>query len=518
MTYRLGVATGSMMVALLLFGCSNAGDSSDNIVADRVPASFERVNIAGVTSDHASTGGVSWVDYDGDDDLDLFVSNGYDVSTEVPDGQPNHLYRNDRGGGFLEITTGALATSKGISSGHTWGDYDNDGDLDVFIANQQDQNNALFRNEGDGTFVSVENEPQVTDGGHSYAAAWVDVDNDGWLDLFVSNGGMSHVGRNGLYRGTGNGHFEKVTEGDIVTDEAATCGIAWGDYDNDGDLDLFLANTGFAPPTNNNVLYRNDGGWTLTRVEDVPVVIDGLPSCAATWVDVDNDLDLDLHVTSMYGLANLLYLNDGRGSLSIVKGSPLTLDGGHSYGANWEDYDNDGDMDVMIANWGSGPDVYLNDGQGHFDKLRSGDLGGRIEFAGAIASGDFDTDGDIDVYVGNWPNTPGSDELNSLYRNRGGGGHWLRIRLIGTNSNRSAIGARVLLTSHRGAETVTQMREVTTQMGFRGQSDLSPQFGLGRADGALSLEVRWPSGRISTMDDVAIDRVLHVTEPVSASD
>jgi hypothetical protein len=505
-----------MVVVLLALGCSNTGDNADN-VTHRVAAHFERIDVPGVTTDHASTGGVSWVDYDGDNDLDLFISNGYDVSAEVPDGQPNRLYRNDGSGGFVEVTTGALATSKGISSGHTWGDYDNDGDLDVFIANQQDQNNALFRNEGNGTFVSIEDEPLVTDGGHSYTATWVDVDADGWLDLFVANGGMSHVGQNSLYRGIGNGHFEKVTDGDLVTDEAATCGIAWGDYDNDGDLDVFLANTGFRPPANNDVMYRNEGAWAFTRVENVPVVGDSLPSCAATWVDVDNDLDLDLHVTTMYGLANVLYRNDGSGTLSVVEGSPLTLDGGHSYGANWEDYDNDGDVDVVIANWGAGPDVYLNDGHGHFDRAQPSDLGGHIEFAGAVASGDFDMDGDVDVVVGNWPNRPGSDELNSIYRNRGDGGHWLRVRLRGTTSNRSGIGARVVVTSQRGGQVVTQMREVTSQMGFRGQSGLLPHFGLGQADDALSLEVRWPSGRISKLEGVAVDQVMDVTEPESAS-
>jgi hypothetical protein len=487
-------------------------------MSSQVMPDFEHVDISGLTTDHASTGGVSWVDYDGDGDLDLFVTNGYDVSAETPTGQPNRLYRNDGDAMFAEITTGELVTGVGFSSSNTWGDYDNDGDLDVFITNQQDQNNQLFRNEGDGTFVAVDNEPQTTDGGHSYAATWVDVNGDGWLDLFVANGGLSHAGKNGLYRGTGDGHFEKITQGDLVTHEAATCGIAWGDYDNDGDLDLFVANQGFTPPTNNNALYRNDGRWTFTQIENVPVVSDGQPSCAATWVDVDSDLDLDLHVANMYGLADLLYLNDGSGALTRVEGSQLALDGGHSYGANWEDYDNDGDVDVVGANWGAGPAVFLNDGQGWFERARPGDLGGRIEFAGAIASGDFDTDGDVDVYVGNWPNEPGPDELNSLYRNRSDGGHWLRVRLVGTMSNRTGIGTRVLLTSRRGEETITQMREVTAQTAFRGQSDLSPHFGLGPAAEVLLLEVRWPSGKVSTLANIAADQILEVEEPKGRAD
>jgi hypothetical protein len=473
---------------------------------------FEQVDIAGVTTDHASTGGVSWVDYDGDGDLDLFVTNGYDVSAAEPTGQRNQLYRNDGADGFVAVTTGALATSSGFSSANTWGDYDNDGDLDVFITNQQDQNNLLFQNDGSGVFTEVEDVPQVGDGGHSYAATWVDVDSDGWLDLFVANGGLSHMGKNTLYRGAGDGNFEKITRGDIVNDEAATCGVAWGDYDNDGDVDLFVANQGFAPPANNNALYRNEGEWVFTRVTDTPVANDNMPACAATWVDIDNDLDLDLHVTNMYGAADYLYRNDGAGDLQPVAGSPLTLDAGHSYGANWEDYDNDGDIDALVGNWGAAPSLYVNDGHGQFTRGHPGDLGARILAASALASGDFDGDGDVDVIVGNWPNAPGPDELNTVYRNRGGDGHWIRVRLVGTKSNRCGIGARVMLSLQRGEVTLTQMREVTAQAGFRGQSDLAPHFGLGAADVA-SIEVQWPSGKTTSVTDVAIDQIVEVVEP-----
>jgi hypothetical protein len=169
----------------------------------------------------------------------------------------------------------------------------------------------------------------------------------------------------------------------------------------------------------------------------------------------------------------------------------------------------------MVANWGAAPAVYLNDGSGSFERVRPGDLGGRIEYVGAIASGDYDSDGKVDVYIGSWPNDPGEGELNSLYWNGGGGGHGLRVRLIGTSSNRDGIGARVLLTARQGGETVTQMREVTTQMGFRGQRDISPHFGLGSASEVLSLEVRWPSGGISLLENVAPDQIVEVAEPAA---
>lgn len=501
----------SISVVSLLLACSAGRDDSETIDVVGDPR-FELVDASVTMKDHSSTGGVSWVDYDGDGDIDLFVTNGYDVSADQPHGQKNRLYRNDGISDFDEIGTGSLVAGNEISSGSTWGDFDNDGDLDVFIANQQDLDNLLYRNEGEGVFTPIDDEPQVTDGGHSYAASWMDVDRDGWLDLFVANGGMSHVGRNGLYRGTGDGHFEKITSGDIVEDEAATCGIAWGDYDNDGDQDLLLANRGFAPPANNNVLYRNDGGFVFTRIRNSAAVFDSLPSCAATWVDVDNDLDLDLHVTSMYGLADILYLNDGSGGLSRVEGSPLTLDGGHSYGANWQDYDNDGDIDCVVANWGAAPSLYLNDGNGGFEFSSGGDLGGRIHFAGAIASGDFNMDGRVDVYIGNWPNRPGAGELNALYRNTGDRGHWIRVRLVGRGSNKSGIGARVVVTSRQRERTISQMREVQTQTGFRGQSDILPHFGLGEAAEASSIEVRWPSGKVSKISNVEADRTIVVEE------
>jgi hypothetical protein len=464
--------------------------------------------IAGLTTDHASTGGVSWVDYDADGDLDVFVTNGYDVSSE-PQAQPNRLYRNEGDGTFTTVNEGPLVESEGISSGHTWGDYDNDGDLDVFITNQQDQDNLLYRNEGGGNFVQVDSTPQTQDAGHSYTAAWVDVDGDGHLDLFVANGGMSHAGANGLYRGLGEGNFEKITEGEIVTDVAATCGIAWGDFDNDGDPDLFVANQGFTPPANNNALYRNDGDWKFTRITDSPAVNDNAPSCTSAWVDVDNDLDLDLHVGNMYGMANFLYLNDGHGGLTPAQPSPLTIDGGHTYGANWEDYDNDGDLDAVVANWGSGLELYLNDGQAEFHRAPFGTLGKQIAYTGAIATGDFNADGFPDLYVGNWPNNPGEGEMNPLFHNQGNLNHWLGVRLAGNSGERGSICAQVTLRTATGV----QLKIVGGQNGFRGQSDLNPHFGLGMNDRAISVEVKWPSGLITTIENVAADQVVEISEP-----
>ena len=391
------------------------------------------------------------------------MTNGYDVSADSAVGQRNRLYRNDGGAGLVEVTTGTLATSTSISSGHTWGDYDNDGDLDVFIANQQDQDNLLFRNEGHGNFTQVTDAPQATDGGHSYTATWVDVDADGWLDLFVANGGMSHVGANGLYRGTGDGHFEKVTEGAIVTDEAATCGIAWGDYDNDGDLDLFVANTGFAPPGNHNALYRNDGNWSFTRLGELPVVTEGKPSSAAAWLDIDNDLDLDLYVASHVRPRGASLRERRRGRAHAPPGlSPLPRQRlplrGEFRGLRQRRRHR-----RRLRQLGRRAGLLPKRRQGATSKgsspMRSP---GTCSTPEQIASGDYDGDGNVDVYIGNWPNHPGEGEPNALYRNTGAAGHWLAVRLVGNVSNRAGIGARVVVTTSSG----TQMREVTSAGGF----------------------------------------------------
>jgi hypothetical protein len=500
------------LTTIILVAACGQNESTSDPASAELDLRFQSTDVPGLTTDHASTGGASWVDYDVDGDLDLFLTNGYDVSDPEPAPQSNNLYRNDGDGRFTSLTSGILLETADFSSGHTWGDYDNDGDPDVYITNQRDRNNLLFRNEGEGQFTRIENDPPVTDGGHSYAAAWVDVDRDGWLDLFVANGGLSHAGPNQLFRGSGEGHFEKITAGDIVTDEASTCGFAWGDYDNDGDPDLFVANQGFNPAINSNALYRNDGDWQFTKILDSPVANDHLPSSAADWVDIDNDQDLDLYVTNLYGLANLLYRNDGQGNLTLVEDSPLTLDGGYGHEANWEDYDNDGDPDLIIANWGSCPDLYLNDGQGEFIRIRAGDLGHRIHHTGSMASADFDADGDIDMYLASWPNQPGPDELNHLYVNQGTMGHWLQVQLVGKTSNRSGIGARLLVTHESNGSSVTQLREAKAQTGFRGQSAMVNHFGVGKAETILRLEVHWPSGQVSAMTDLSADQLVTLSE------
>jgi len=178
-------------------------------------------------------------------------------------------------------------------------------------------------------------------------------------------------------------------------------------------------------------------------------------------------------------------------------------------GVSWVDFDKDGDLDAVVANWGAGPGVYLNSGQGEFERAPFGCLGKDIWYIGAIASGDFDSDGNMDVFVGSWPNNPGPGERSLLFRNEGNDRHWLGVRLTGRAGNPGGIGARVQVTSAAG----TQIREITTQMGFRGQSDMAPHFGLGENDHAVRVEIKWPSGKVSNLENVAANQIIEVVEP-----
>jgi len=213
--------------------------------------SFTKITIGDLVNDGANSQACSWGDYDNDGDLDLFVANR--------NNQNNFLYLNNGNGTFTKVTSGSIVNDGGDSQGGSWGDYDNDGDLDLFVANRNNQNNFLYLNNGNATFTKISSGSIVNDGGHSEACSWGDYDNDGDLDLFVAN---RYNQNNFLYLNNGNGTFTKVTSGSIVNDGGDSQGGSWGDYDNDGDLDLFVANRN----NQNNFLYLNNGNATFTKI------------------------------------------------------------------------------------------------------------------------------------------------------------------------------------------------------------------------------------------------------------
>jgi len=424
-----------------------------------------------------NTTGASWGDYDGDGDPDLYVS--------VADGNGNQLLRNDGGDLFTNVTPYELAGQ--YNQGAVWGDYDNDGDLDLYESNSA-IHDCLVRNDGGGVFTDVTS-GILAAGGYGQGVAWGDFDQDGYIDLYVSN----------LY--SGNRLMRNTGVADVFVD--ATCcalddanqgwGVAWGDYDDDGDLDLYLVNYSAA-----NRLYRNDGGGAFTDVTSGPLGDTGMGR-SATWVDYDNDGDLDIYVTNNH--VNHLFRNDGGGVFTDATAGPLGQPY-DSWGAAWGDYDNDGDLDVYVTNRGASNHLLENEGAGVFAYATSGPLADYGNGQG-VAWADYDGDGDLDLFFGN-----GELESNHLLRNDGAGGHWLHLDLVGVQSNRSAIGARVRLSS----AGQSQIREVSGGSCYGSQNSLTVEFGLGAETVVDTLEIIWPSGIVQDTTDVSADQRIQIVE------
>jgi hypothetical protein len=477
---------------------------------------FVAVDLPPLTSDRASTGGVSFADFDSDGDADLFITNGYDVSSPDPAPQSNRFYENAQGR-YVARTIDGLTDLDGFSSGSTWADFDNDGDLDTFIANQRDQENVILLQEAaeDGSvrFVGHSTSLLAEDKGWSYSVAAADADNDGFVDIYVSNGGLSHQGVNFLYQNIEGMRLRRVLDTDSVNSAHASGGASWSDYDGDGDQDLVVANRPTADMDGFKLsLFRNDGDLKFTRMDEDALPVDATFPMSVAWGDIDNDGDQDLYAGSLYGMANSLYENLGDGTFKIMDGGRATSDGSSSYAVAFGDLDNDADLDLLVANWGGTSEIYLNNGAGYFDQTLSPEFERSIHYAGSAAMGDYDSDGDLDILIGNWPNQPGEGEENVLIENRYAEGNWLKITLEGVSSNRSAIGARITIEFTKDGTTRYQTREVSTHSGWRSQGELTQHFGLGTATGVSKVVINWPSGHIQTVDEPPINQVLNVRE------
>jgi len=443
---------------------------------------FTRVQPSPIATDVGSSQGASWADIDNDGDQDLFVAND--------NGENNFLYRN-LGNGSFYAGQGSIVGDGGNSMGACWGDYDNDGFVDLYVVNRNNENNFLYNNDGDGTFTRINSDPPVNDGGESWGASWADYDNDGWIDLFVAN----RDGLNYLYHNSGNGSFSRVYESPFINDKGSSvCGV-WGDYDNDGDQDLFVANDGW----DINFLYRNDGSGNFTRVTSDPLTTEPMETRSASWCDFDRDNDLDLLLVNS-GQANCLYRNDGNNQFVRLDESRIHESNDHSRGSAWADFDNDGDMDVFISNRKEDCFLFKNDGD-NFEKFKVLNTEAR-----GCAWGDYDSDGMQNLFVC----SEGSS--NYLYDTYSNSNHWIQIHCKGVISNASGIGARIRIQSTIDGETVWQMQEISSQTGFGGQNAMTASFGLGSDAVVDAIRIEWPGGIVWDTTQVVADQVLFISE------
>jgi hypothetical protein len=478
---------------------------------------FTEVGFKAGVNDIGLGGGVAWGDYDNDGDLDLYVANA---------GSNNRLYRNNGASSnwsFTEAYPNAPIADPGLGKGVAWGDYDNDGDLDLALANYNEANGRFFRNDLDGsgarTFADVTQSarPLITDdAGAGLGVAWGDYDNDGYLDLYMTNEGthpnaastnkvnrLYHNNRDGTFTDLGN---STGIAADFGT-QGSSRGAAWGDYDNDGDLDLYLATS----IGEQNRLYRNDldidGSRRFNNVGGSVGVGDIEQGFGVAWGDYDNDGDLDLYVANGSGQENRLYQNDNAGTSFVNVGvSAKVNDTGEGQGVAWGDYDNDGDLDLYLTNVRGTNRLYQNNGDRTFAEVGVSAMGSVREDGRGAAWGDYDNDGDLDLYVVN------EGCANRLYQNTAPApNRFLTVKLVGTQSNRDGIGARVIAKTG----TKQQRRDVDGGSGLFSQPSLPVEFGFGSTATVDELSIRWPSGTVQTLTNVATNQLpfFTVTEP-----
>ena len=493
--------------------------------------------------------GVAFIDYDNDGWLDIFILSGTRLD-EQPAGAYNRLYKNNRDGTFTDVTEAAGLKRSGWASSVAVGDYDNDGFDDLFITYWGQ--NVLYHNNGNGTFTDVTPKAGLLNEGKRWGSGctFVDYDRDGKLDLFVAHylefdfesvpkpGENSNCNWKGipvncgprglppgslaLYRNNGDGTFTEVTErAGLSKPKGYAMTAVAADFDNDGWPDIYVA-----CDSTPSILLRNNRDGTFTDVGlecGVALNEDGMEQAGMGVGIGDYNLDgsLDIFKTHFADDTNILYKNDGKGNFEDA-----TISAGLAvetrfigWGAGIVDLDNDGNPDLFFVTGSVYPEVetklpdypfktprviFRNLGNGKFEELL--DQGGpgitTPHASRGCAFGDFDNDGDIDMVIVNLNEPP------SLLRNDvSGGGHWLKVKLEGVKSNRSAIGARV--TAHYGGKI--QAQEVVSQSSFYSSNDRRLHFGLGGATSA-DLEVRWPNGNRERVENVAANRLVVIRE------
>ena len=499
----------------------------------------------------STLGGVALLDYDNDGYLDIFFTNGASIPS-LNKSNPafsNRLYHNNHDGTFTEVTGRAGVTGEGYSMGAAAADYDNDGWTDLYVTGVN--RNILYHNNRDGTFTDVTEKAGVTGifGGKklwSVSAAWIDYDNDGLLDLFVTNylewspensrvcgllgkrlscppslyKGESNI----LYHNNGDGTFTDVSAASGIAECIGKgMGVAIADYDGDGWTDIFVAND-----NERNFLFKNRRGQGFDEVgveSFVAYTDDGVPvsSMGVDFRDWSNSGRPGLFVTALGGETFPLFRNEDRKIFTMAtyeSGIGFASFKMSGWGAGIYDFDNDGYKDLFSANSHVSENADVNPQQQYrqpnsvFQNLRnatfqdvSAEAGPAVRLRAAhrgAAFGDLDNDGKVDVVI----SAIGSP-AELLYNTSTGGNHWIAIETVGTKSNRDGIGTRIKLTGESG---LVQYNEVTTAGSYASSSDKRAHFGLGRDSLVKEIELRWPSGTLQVLRNVKAEQILKVTE------
>ena len=489
--------------------------------------------------------GVCVADFDGDGFQDIYFVNGrdlYDRGISVR----NALYRNNGDGTFTDVTEKAGVPGTGYGLGCVWGDYDNDGFPDLFVT--QYGRNVLYHNNGNGTFTDVTDKAGVAgmeSGTFHSGATFFDYDRDGRLDLYVGSyvdmgdrrycdlGGVQSSCPPSVYRGSpdalyhnnGDGTFTNVTvKAKIYQPEGKNLSVGASDYDNDGWPDLFVANDGLSA-----YLYHNQHDGTFKEIGlDSGMAFTGqgvtMAAMCISLGDFNNDGWFDLYISDFQRSSDHIWQNDGKGFFDEVSEQAGITRATHdvlSFGGGFFDYDNDGWLDIFIANGHVYPEVEQATPGIHYKQTQfpvsqraQWQVRGREQVLGQRVSDSLRRPRELPLRTStttaswmSWSRTMGTCRL-LLHNSGGNGNHFLNFRLVGTRSNRDAMGARIRVV----AGGISQIREIEGGGSYLSQSDLRANFGLGKAARAETVEIKWPSGLQQTFRNVDADKFYLIEE------
>jgi len=443
--------------------------------------------------------GVAIGDFDNDGDDDVYVSRN---------GQANLLHRNNGDGTYTDVASTSGVAYSGNTHTSVWGDFDNDGHLDLYLGNK-DVPNILYHNNGDGSFTDITEESGIGMLSNPRAVLLADVDRDGYLDIYVAN----LFQKNALFKNNGDMTFTDIAEASGVTDAQLSMGSMFFDYDNDGEQDLYLTHDGNQP----YILYQNDGAGNFTDVSEASGTDYAGQGMGVDFGDVNNDGWLDIYITNMS--YNTLLLNngaDGNGEVTFtdVSDQAMVTDAGMGWGTTFLDFDNDGFQDIYMVNDGyfaPYPNIlYRNKGDNTFEIVSENTPLANMHATYGVACTDMNNDGMVDIFVVN----NGHGDGNQLFQNNtNSSGNWLKVKTVGTISNRAAIGTRV--TIEAGGKIFTD--EVSGGTGYASQNSQTLHFGLGDVDKIDKMTIRWANGLVETYEDLKTNELLIVVENESLS-
>jgi hypothetical protein len=460
--------------------------------------------------DRGYPGGLSLGDVDGDGDLDLLATRGYDPTAKSYKGDRSLLYLNDGHGKFARQES-PWSDEEAPDSGATLADVDGDGDLDAYVNAQLKKPNRYFRNEGGGRFVVAELGEATQDKSSNFSSSFADIDGDGDLDLYVSGPTLELSDVNLVFRNDGE-RFAAVTGTPIDNGKNNPAAAVWGDVDNDGDVDLLVANSDVMrssklppPPIEHSMLYRNERNWNFSVDKDQAFANPAYPAISAALGDVDNDGDLDLflgsHVYQVDPRPDWLFVNDGKGRFALAS-QTFPTHAETATGAALADFNGDGNLDLLAISYQGPVEVFTGDGAGKFKLVEDRALAEVRKGRWAAVTGDIDGDGRIDALLGSWGETAEGDYITIMRNRTPRCGSWTELIVKDRAGAPNPPGTRITLTTVAGKQTLKQLRESNAQSGFRSQSASTFLFAIPPGHRVRDAEVRWPDGSVQRLDRI----------------